>query len=137
MDLRDFKREAVRRGHYYDNKPVAMAYWAKCWGLGYHSQLWAYKSYQVGNLAYQSGPVVLRHGKYTHTVCTIDGEVVSEYQFKKALATFHAPDLTPGERAYIDSQNERTTAELARMEARRARRRTANVDARQLSFAFA
>ena len=137
MELRDFKREAMRRGHYYDNKPVAMAYWAKCWGLNSHSQLWAYKSYQVGNLAYQSGPVVLRHGKYTHTVCTIDGEVVSEYRFQKALATFHAPDLTPDERAYIDSQNERAAAELARMEARRARRRTANVNAIQLSFAFA
>ena len=102
MDLREFKREAMRRGHYYDNKPAAMAYWAKCWGLGYHSELWAYKSYQVGNFSYQSGPVALRHGKYTNTVCKINGEAVSEYQFRKALATFCAPDLTPDERAYID-----------------------------------
>lgn len=137
MDLRDFKREAMRRGHYHDNKPAALDYWAKCWGLGYHSQLWAYKSYQVGNLAYQSGPVLLRHGKYTHTVCTIGGEAVSEYRFRKVLATFRAPDLTPDECAYIDSQNERAAAELARLKARQARRRTANADARQLSFVFA
>lgn len=138
MDLRQFKREAMRRGNFIDNKPAAMAYWATCWGLGYHDRLWAYKSYKVGNMCYQSGPVMLRHGHYTNTICTIDGEAVSEYRFKKALATFHAPELTPEERAYIDSQNAREAAELARLKARRARRQapTAN-NVCELSFAFA
>ncbi len=138
MDLREFKREAMLRGNYIDNKSAAMACWATNWGHDSHDRLWAYKSYKIGKMCYQSGPVVLRHGYYTNTICRIDGEVVSEYRFKKVLSTFHAPELTPEERAYIDSQNERRAAEMARLKARRARRQASTAkDTRELSFAFA
>lgn len=40
MTLQEFKCEAQRRGHNYDNSANAAAHWAKSWGLTYHSLLW-------------------------------------------------------------------------------------------------
>ncbi len=138
MDLKAFKREAMRRGGFYDNGPAAGAYWAKTWGLGFHDLLWRYKSYKVGNMLYKSGPVVLRHGKYTNTVCYIDDQPVSEYRFKKALETYQAPPLTTDEQKYIDDQNARQAAAIEAAKVRRpTHRRGASVnDSRQLSLAF-
>ncbi len=125
MTLDQFKREAIHRGNFEDNTANAMKYWATCWGLGYHSMLWCYKKYTVGNLTYQAGPVRLRHGSYRSVSCYIGDEAVSEYRFKKALATFEAPAITPEEQQRIAKREQEMEASyqayLKRQQSRQAR----------------
>lgn len=130
MDLHTFEAEAKRRGNYYDNGPAAMAYWAKCWGLGYHSRLWAYKEYRLGDMLYRTGKVRLRHGSYTSTDYMIGGEHVARYRFFKTLETFAAPPLTADEQKHIDDETARQEAQdkaerIARMCRPRRRRKVA------------
>lgn len=125
MDLKEFKCEAQRRGHFYDNSESASEHWAKTWGLTYHSLLWFYKDYKLGNMEWKGGKVRLRHGSYQSTECYIDGELVSEYRFKKALASFKVPELTKEEQAYIDNKEAELEAYLKtiRMRAKRTNSR--------------
>lgn len=125
MTLQEFKREAQRRGHFFDYSENAAANWAKSWGLTYHSLLWYYKDYKLGNMEWKGGKVRLRHGSYQSTECYINGEYVSEYRFKKELEKFVAPELTNEERRYIEEQDAKVEAYLraARMRAKRTNNR--------------
>lgn len=87
MDLRQFKAAAMNEGGYYDNSRAAGEAWAKSWGLTWWRNVWAYKEYRHGGMVYRSGRVTLRHGGYQHTECEVNGEPVTLYRFKKALAT--------------------------------------------------
>lgn len=141
MELYEFKAIAERRGHMYDNTPAASAEWARTWGLSYHSRLWRYKQYKLGNMEWKGGKVVLRHGSYKSVSCYIDGEPVSEYRFKKALATFKAPEVTPEEQAYMDARQAARDAELATYWARRhdreqKRKARQEIARQQLTFDF-
>lgn len=104
MTLQEFKREAQRRGNYYDNSANAAEHWAKSWGLTYHSLLWYYKSYTIGNMTWKGGKVRLRHGSYQSIDCFIGDKQVSEYRFKKALESFVLPPLTSEERQHIEAE---------------------------------
>ena len=139
MTLQEFKSEAQRRGNYYDNSANAAEHWAKSWGLTYHSLLWYYKSYTIGNMTWKGGKVRLRHGSYKSVDCFIGDEQVSEYRFKKALESFEFPPLTDEERQYIEAEQQCLDAVMREesMKARRRRHRRHEVDARQLSFNFA
>lgn len=140
MTFNDFKREAQRRGHFFDNKDNASAAWAKSWGLTYHSHLWFYKEYTLGNMRWKGGSVRLRHGSYRSVDCFIGDEQVSEYRFKKALETFEAPALTTEEQEYINKQNSWAEQQLAKVLARcsrPSRRKRKQYDSRQLTFQFA
>lgn len=148
MDLQEFKNEARRRGHFTDNKKNAMAEWSRGWGLGTSWRArWAYKRYELGNLSYASGSVVCRHGSYREVECRINGEPVSEYRFKRELKAFQAPELTADEQSYIEAENARQRAEMARLAARarssRGRHRSvldpvieAIIERRQLKIAW-
>lgn len=136
MTLQEFKSEAQRRGNYYDNSAKAAAHWAKSWGLTYHSLLWYYKSYTLGNLTWKGGKVRLRHGSYQSVDCFIGNEQVSEYRFKKALESFVAPSLTDEEKLYVEAEQQHLDA-IMRIKASRRKRRRQEVDIRQLSFNFA
>ena len=116
MDLRSFEREAKHRGNYCDNRPAAREYRATCWGMGYHSQLWAYQDYVLGGLEYITGKVLLRHGSYTSTVYKIDGKYVSRRAFYAALETFQAPEISADEQNYIDAVKARQEARAKAME---------------------
>lgn len=131
MTIQEFKREAQRRGHFFDNSANAAKALARSWGMTYHSDLWFYKEYTMGNMKWKGGPVRHRHGSYSSIYCYIDGHLVSEYRFRKALESFEAPALTNEERNYIEQQQARIAAELA-LAARR--RRTGN--SRQLTLNF-
>lgn len=137
MTLRDFQIEAQRRGHYYDNSASASEHWTKTWGLTYHSLLWFYKEYEVGNMKWKGGQVRLRHGSYRSVDCYIDGELVSEYRFKKALETFEFPPLTDDEQRYIAERQKQIEEELRAMRARRFRRKRKTDNSLQLSLNFA
>ena len=139
MTLLEFKREAQRRGNYYDNSTNAAAHWDKSWGLTYHSLLWYYKSYTIGNMTWKGGKVRLRHGSYQSVDCFIGDEQVSEYRFKKALESFVAPPLTDEEKRYIEAEQQRLDAIMREMSIKASRRknRRQEVDIRQLSFNFA
>lgn len=126
MTLKDFQNEARRRGNFHDNTKNAMACWSKCWGLGFHNDLWCYKQYTLGNLTYKSGNVVLRHGHYRNTVCYIDGQMVSEYKFKQALQSFIAPAVSDTEQKYIDETEARIEAQMEARRERRVRRMAQN-----------
>jgi hypothetical protein len=127
MDLRSFEREAKRRGNYCDNRPAAREYCGTCWGMGYHSKLWAYQEYCLGGLEYITGKVLLRHESYTSTVYKIDGKYVSKRAFYAALETFQAPEISVDEQNYIDAVKARQEArakaleEAARLKAFRRR----------------
>ena len=110
MTLQEFKREAQRRGNYYDNSANAAAHWAKSWGLTYHSLLWYYKSYTIGNMTWKGGRVRLRHGSCQSVDCFIGDEQVSEYRFKKALESFVFPPLTKEEEQHIEAEQQRLDA---------------------------
>lgn len=130
MDITTFKKEAQRRGHYYDNRPIAFANWSKCWGLGFPPDFWAYQKYKLGAFSCQIGKIYSRHGSYRNDVYMIGGESVSRHRFAKALATFQAPELSAAERQYIDESNAAEAARLKaakRRENERARRRLAKV----------
>ena len=137
MTLQEFKSEAQRRGNYYDNSANAAEHWAKSWGLTYHSLLWFYKEYEVGNMKWKGGQVRLRHGSYRSVDCYIDGELVSEYRFKKALETFEFPPLTDDEQRYIAERQKQIEEELRVMRARRFRRKRKMDNNLQLSLNFA
>lgn len=152
MNIKIFKRIAAERGNYVDNTAAANKEWSRTWGLSFHSLLWAWKQYTVGNMTWKGGRVHLRHGSYMSVDCFIDGKPVSEYRFKKALVDFTAPDPTADELAYMHEQEELREAEWKRQAeatalraARRARRapvshmasRPHRVDAIEQSFAFA
>ena len=139
MTLQEFKREAQIRGHYYDNSANAAANWAKSWGLTYHSLLWFYKSYTIGNMTWKGGKVRLRHGSYQSVDCFIGDEQVSEYRFKKALESFVFPPLTDEERQYIEAEQQRMDAIMreAKFKSSRRKHRRREVDSRQLMFNFA
>lgn len=137
MTLREFQQEAQHRGHYYDNSASASENWAKSWGLTYHSLLWFYKEYEVGNMKWKGGQVRLRHGSYRSVECYIDGERVSEYRFKKALETLEFPPLTDNEQRYIAERQKQIEEELRAMETRRVRRRRGTDNSLQLSLNFA
>ena len=139
MTLQEFKREAERRGNCYDNSANAAAHFAKSWGLTYHSLLWHYKRYTIGNMTWKGGKVRHRHGSYQSVDCFIGDEQVSEYRFKKALESFVFPPLTDEERQYIEAEQQRLDAVMREesMKERRRRHRRHEVDARQLSFNFA
>ena len=107
MTLQEFNCEAQRRGNYYDNSAHAAEHWAKTWGLTYHSLLWYYKRYTIGNLTWKGGKVRLRHGSYQRVECFIGKEQVSEYRFKKALESFVTPPLTDEEKRYIEAEQQR------------------------------
>ena len=136
MTLLEFKSEAQRRGNYYDNSANASEYWVKSWGLTYHSLLWYYKSYTLGNLTWKGGKVRLRHGSYQSVDCFIGNEQVSEYRFKKALESFVAPPLTDEEKLYIEAEQQHLDA-IMRIKASRRKHRRQEVDIRQLSLNFA
>ena len=127
MDLKTFEREAKRRGNYHDNRPVALGYWATCWGLGDHHEMWAYQEYRLGGLAYITGKVYSRHGSYTSTVYKIDGKYVSKRAFYAVLETFQAPEISADEQNYINAEKARQEArikaqeEAARLKAYRRR----------------
>lgn len=141
MRLQDFKREAQRRGHFFDNSANAAQAWARSWGLTYHSLLWAYKEYTIGDLRWKGGKVRLRHGSYDSVSCYINGEPVSEYRFKKALETFDLPELTAEEQAYIEAQEkalkEQMTTQAMRRKTSRRKRRTDDSNWPTLNFAVA
>lgn len=137
MTLKDFQFEAQRRGHFYDNSASASEYWAKTWGLTYHSLLWFYKEYEVGNLKWKGGQVRLRHGSYRSVDCYIDGEPVSEYRFKKALTTFEFSPLTDDEQRYISERQKQAEEAIKAMKAHRVRRNRKTDDSLQLSLDFA
>lgn len=138
MTLQEFKREAQRRGNYYDNSENAAAHWAKSWGLTYHSLLWYYKSYTIGNLTWKGGKVRLRHGSYQSVYCFIGDELVSEYRFKKALESFVTPPLTDEEKRYIEAEQQRLDAIMREVKFKASRRKSRQeADIRQLSFNFA
>ena len=139
MTLLEFKREAQRRGNYYDNSANAAAHWTKSWGLTYHSLLWYYKSYTIGNMTWKGGRVRLRHRSYQSVDCFIGDEQVSEYRFKKALETFVLPPLTDEERQHIEAEQQRLDAIMRedRMKASRRKNRRQEVDTRQLLLNFA
>jgi hypothetical protein len=136
MTLQEFKCEAQRRGNYYDNSANAAEHWAKTWGLTYHSLLWYYKSYTIGNLTWKGGKVRLRHGSYQSVDCFIGDEPVSEYRFKKALESFVLPPLTDEEKEHIEAEQQRLDA-IMRIKASRRKNRRQEVYIRQLSFNFA
>lgn len=136
MTLQDFKCEAQRRGNYYDNSANAAAHWAKSWGLTYHSLLWYYKSYTIGNLTWKGGKVRLRHGSYQSVDCFIGDEPVSEYRFKKTLESFVLPPLTDEEKQHIEAEQQRLDA-IMRIKASRRKNRRQEVNIRQLSLNFA
>lgn len=141
MTLQEFKREAQRRGNYYDNSANAAEHWAKSWGLTYHSLLWYYKIYTIGNMTWKGGKVRLRHGSYQNVDCFIGigDEQVSEYRFKKALESFVFPSLTDEERQHIEAEQQRLDALLreVKFKASRRKHRRQEVDIRQLSLNFA
>lgn len=138
MTLQEFKREAQRRGNYYDNSANAAAHWAKSWGLTYHSLLWYYKRYTIGNLTWKGGKVRLRHGSYQSVDCFIGDELVSEYRFKKALESFVTPPLTDEEKRYIEAEQQRLDAIMHEVKFKANRRKSRQeADIRQLSFNFA
>lgn len=136
MTLRDFQQEAQRRGHYDNNSASASENWAKSWGLTYHSLLWFYKEYELGNMRWKGGQVRLRHGSYRSVDCYIDGERVSEYRFKKALETFEFPSLTDDEQRYMAERQKQIDEEIRAMKARRVRRRRGIDNSLQLSLNF-
>lgn len=139
MTLQEFNCEAQRRGNYYDNSANAAAHWAKSWGLTYHSLLWYYKRYTIGNLTWKGGKVRLRHGSYQRVECFIGKEQVSEYRFKKALESFVTPSLTDEEKRYIEAEQQRLDAIMreVKIKASRRKHRRQEVDIRQLSLNFA
>ena len=138
MTLQEFKREAQSRGNYYDNSANAAEHWAKSWGLTYHSLLWYYKSYTIGNMTWKGGKVRLRHGSYKSVDCFIGDEQVSEYRFKQALESFEFPPLTEEERQYIDAKSQRLDAIMREVRIKASRKsRRQEVDIRQLSLNFA
>lgn len=140
MTLQEFKREAQRRGNYYDNSANAAEHWAKSWGLlTYHSLLWFYKRYTIGNMTWKGGKVRLRHGSYQSVNCFIGDEQVSEYRFKKALESFVLPPLTDEEKQHIEAEQQRLDAIMREVKIKASRRkpRRHEVDTRQLSFNFA
>ena len=108
-------------------------------GSAYHSLLWYYKSYTIGNMTWKGGKVRLRHGSYQSVDCFIGDEQVSEYRFKKALESFEFPPLTEEERQYIDAESQRLDAIMreVRIKASRRKSRRQEVDTRQLSLNFA
>jgi hypothetical protein len=138
MTLQEFKCEAQRRENYYDNSANAAAHWAKSWGLTYHSLLWYYKRYTIGNLTWKGGKVRLRHGSYPRVECFIGNEQVSEYRFKKALEAFVTPPLTDEEKRYIEAEQQRLDAIMREVKFKASRRKSLQeADIRQLSFNFA
>lgn len=138
MTLHEFTTEAARRGHMIDNRANASATWDKGWGLGYPwYERWAFRRYTLGNLEYTTGKVLCRHGSYTETGYTINGEGVTRYKFMKALESFTAPDLTAEEQAHIDEQRAKVDAEILRRASRVRRTRRNQPDHRQLTFNFA
>lgn len=137
MTLQEFKREAQRRGHFFDNSASASQAWARSWGLTFHSSLWFYKEYTLGNMRWKGGQIRLRHGSYRSVSCYINDEPVSEYRFNKALENFKAPVLTTEERAYIKQEQARRDAEFARIMARRkAHPNRTHPDIQQLQLIF-
>lgn len=128
MDIKTFELEAKRRGNYHDNRPAARAYWSTCWGLGSHSQLWAYQNYFLGNMEYVTGKVLLRHGSYTDTVYKIDGEHVSKRTFYAALESFHAPEVSADEQHYIDTMEGAARAKAYHRRFCTRRRQTSSIE---------
>lgn len=145
MTLRDFQTEAQERGNYYDNTASAGEEWAKSWGLTYWRLVWFYKEYRVGGMVYRSGMWRGRHGGYTITECSINGEAVTKYRFMKALETFAAPEMTDEEKARHEAQERNKEAQLAeywrkrheREERRAQKARKTEADRRPLRLNFA
>ena len=139
MTLQEFKSEAQRRGNYYDNSENAAVHFAKSWGLTYHSLLWYYKRYTIGNMTWKGGKVRLRHGSYQSVDCFIGDEQVSEYRFKKVLESFVFPPLTDEELQYIEAERQRMDAIMreAKFKVSRRKHRRREVDTLQLMFNFA
>lgn len=69
-----------------DNRKKAGENWAKSWGFDYWRSLWGYCTYEYGRFKYMSGRVNMRHYGYEHVECYIDGNAVTENEFKKELA---------------------------------------------------
>lgn len=139
MTLQEFKREAQRRGNFYDNSANASENLAKSWGFTYHSMLWFYKDYTIGNMRWKGGNVRLRNGSYQSVDCFIGDEKVSEYRFKKALETFVFPPLTDEEQQHIEAEQHHQEAIMReiRFKASRRKNRRIEIDPRQLSINFA
>lgn len=139
MTLHEFKSEAQRRGNCYDNSANAAVHFAKSWGLTYHSLLWYYKRYTIGNMTWKGGKVRLRHGSYQSVDCFIGDERVSEYRFKKALESFVFPPLTDDELQYIEAERQRMDSIMreVKFKASRRKHRRREVDTSQLTFNFA
>ena len=94
MNLTDFKQHAKL---IEDNREQASKNWMKTWGFDFWFNLWGYRTYELGRFKYKSGRVTLRHGGYQKTECYIDGELVTEYKFKKELAHEPTPPYIPSE----------------------------------------
>lgn len=137
MNLRDFQLEAQRRGHFFDNSASASDHWAKTWGLTYHSLLWFYKEYEIGNMRWKGGKVRLRHGSYRSVECFIDGECVSEYRFRNALETFEFPPLTDDEQQFIEDRQKQIEERIRVMKTQRIRHRRGTDNSLQLELNFA
>ena len=78
-----------------DNREKAAEHWARTWGFDFWFTLWAYRTYEYGRFKYKSGKVTMRHYSYNHIECFIDGNAVTESQFKKELAKEPLPPYEP------------------------------------------
>lgn len=94
MNISEFKQHAKITE---DNRETASKNWMKSWGFDFWFNLWGYRTYELGRFKYKSGRVNMRHYGYTNTECYIDGQKVSQYKFKKALANEPLPMYTPSE----------------------------------------
>lgn len=136
MTLQEFKSIAIHRGTFHDNHANAAKGWAKGWGFGFiWQERWFFKEYKVGNLLYKSGIVRGRWSGERVTHCFIGTDQVSEYKFKKALASFVAPAPTAEEQAYIDNEHAKYLAAMERIAKRTAKIRAARNE-KQLKFDF-
>lgn len=87
--IKEFKELAKLEGVFFSNKENAGRNWAKSWGLSYWRDVWFFKEYEYKGYIYRSGKVIFRHGGYNKIECFVNGEEVSLYQFRKALAALN------------------------------------------------
>ena len=143
MTLQEFKNEAARRGHTFDNSDNASRAWSRSWGLTWWRDVWFYREYRLGAFTYRTGRVRQRHHSYTNTEYRINDSEVSQREFLKALDTFQAPALSADEQSYIQQQEQLVRQAAARRAAwhrshpSRSRRQTSSDHAVQLTFNFA
>lgn len=85
MTITDFKSFADLT---HNNKENAGKAWSRGWGYGtLASERWAYKEWTFSQhgmtFVYRSGKVLCRHGSYSQTTYTINGDKVGRSAFLK------------------------------------------------------